>query len=244
MDERLADEAAVRTEELKQELVEAIRLFAVLGYSEGIAGHISVGDPGRPGHYWVNPFGLDFHQVRPKDLLLIDPDGEVSRGRGALNPAVDPLHGELHRARPDLTAFAHTHSPCGKAWSALGRVLDPITQDACALYGRHHVYARYDGLVNDRQEGKAVAATLGSGSAVILQNHGFITGGRSVAEAAWLFVTMERAAQVQLLAEAAGKPVVVPHEVAEPTAATLAGLEYAELQYRNLYESAAGGRRP
>ncbi|MFD0306387.1 class II aldolase/adducin family protein [Streptomyces sp. NPDC127119] len=244
MDEHLADEVAVRTEDLKQELVEAIHLFAALGYSEGIAGHISVTDPGRPGHYWVNPFGLDFDRVRPKDLLLIDPDGRVGSGRGALNPSVDPLHGELHRARPDLTAFAHTHSLYGKAWSALGRVLDPITQDACALYGRHHVYEQFDGLVNDRQEGKAVAATLGSGTAVILQNHGFLTGGRSVAEAAWLFVVMERAAKVQLLAEATGKPVVIPHHVAEPTAATLAGLEYAELQYRNLFESAAGGHRP
>ncbi|WP_320775600.1 class II aldolase/adducin family protein [Streptomyces sp. CRN 30] len=244
MDESRADETAVRREERKQELVEALALFAVLGYSEGIAGHVSVSDPVRPDHYWVNPFGPDFQRVRPRDLLLVGPDGRVRSGRGALNPSVDPLHGELHRARPDLTAFAHTHSRCGKAWSALGRPLDPITQDACALYGRHHVYEQYDGLVNDRQEGKAVAAALGSGSAVILRNHGFLTGGRSVAEAVWLFVVMERAAEVQLLAEAAGTPVVVPHDVAAPTSEVLAGLEYAEVQYRNLYESSIRRDRP
>ncbi|RSM81612.1 class II aldolase/adducin family protein [Kibdelosporangium aridum] len=243
MDEVLADEASVRREEVKEELIEAIQLFALLGYGEGIAGHISVTDPDNPDCYWVNPFGLDFHEVRVRDLLYIGPQGTVLAGRGAMNPSVDPLHGELHRARPDLAAFAHTHSLYGKAWSSLGRVLDPITQDACALYGRHAVYAQYDGLVNDRQEGKEVVATMGAGTAVILQNHGFLTGGRSVAEAAWLFVVMERAAQVQLLAEAAGKPIVIPHEIAQPTAETLAGLEYAELQFRNLYRSTVMRRR-
>jgi ribulose-5-phosphate 4-epimerase/fuculose-1-phosphate aldolase len=242
VDEVLADETGVQRAALKDELVEAIQLFARMGYGEGIAGHISVRDPDGPDCYWVNPFGLDFHEVRVRDLLLVGPQGVVLSGRGALNPSVDPLHGELHRSRPDLAAFAHTHSLYGKAWSALGRPLDPITQDACALYGRHAVYGRYDGLVNDRQEGKEVVATLGNGTAVILQNHGFLTGGRSIAEAAWLFVVMERAAQVQLLAEAAGKPILIPHEVAEPAAATLSGLEYAELQFRNLHRSTVGAR--
>lgn len=244
MNGQLADEAHVRGEDCKQELVEAIQMFARLGYGEGIAGHVSVRDPERPDCYWVNPFGLDFHQVRVCDLLAVGPDGTVLAGRGALNPSVDPLHGELHRARPDLAAFAHTHSRFGKAWSALGRSLDPITQDACALYGRHAVYGRFSGLVNDRQEGKEVAAAMGTGTAVILQNHGFLTGGRSVAEAAWLFVVMERAAQVQLLAEAAGTPIVIPPEVARSAADTLADLRYAELQYRNLRQSVGSGCLP
>jgi ribulose-5-phosphate 4-epimerase/fuculose-1-phosphate aldolase len=243
VDEVLADAAGVRRADLKDELVDAIQLFARLGYGEGIAGHISVRDPDSADCYWVNPFGLDFHEVRVRDLLLVGPQGTVLSGRGALNPAVDPLHGELHRSRPDLAAFAHTHSLYGKAWSALGRPLDPITQDACALYGRHGVFTQFNGLVNDRQEGKEVVATMGAGTAVILQNHGFLTGGRSIAEAAWLFVVMERAAQVQLLAEAAGKPVLIPHEVAEPTAATLSALEYAELQFHNLRRSTCGARR-
>jgi ribulose-5-phosphate 4-epimerase/fuculose-1-phosphate aldolase len=243
MDERLINSIQVRSADVKHELVEAIRLFASLGYGEGIAGHLSVSDPDHAGYYWVNPFGLDFEHVEVKDLLYIGPDGAVTAGRGSLNPSVDPLHGELHRARPDLVAFAHMHSPYGKAWSVLGRVLDPITQDACAIYGRHSLYPQFEGLVNDRQEGKAVAAILGSGTAVILQNHGFLTGGRSIAEAGWLFVVMERAAQVQLLAEAAGKPVIIEHDVAESTAAALAQLEYAELQYRNLHMTTCPGRR-
>jgi len=221
----------------KRELVEAIRLFAVLGYGEGIAGHISVRDPDRPDCYWVNPFGLDFHHVQVSDLLLVGPAGTVLEGAGALNPAVDPLHGELHRCRPDLAAFAHTHSLYGKTWSALGRLLDPITQDACVLYRRHGLHPRYDGLVNDNQEGKEIGAAMGSDTAVIMQNHGFLTGGRSIAEAAWLFVVMERSAQSQLLAEAAGAPVLIPDEIARETGEALSRLEFSEIQFRNLHET-------
>lgn len=219
---------------VRQRLVTAIRLFGAQGFGHGLAGYFSTTDPQRRDPYWVNPLGVDFTQVRVDDLLLIDPEGRVVEGHGTVNPSVDALHGELHRARPDLTAFAHTHSRLGKAWSTLGRPLDPITQDACLLFERHEVYPRFGGPVTDRQEGKEIAAALGNGSAVILQSHGFLTGGRSIAEAAWLHVAMERAADVQLLAEAVGTPHRIPAGVARQTGAMLGKLEYAERQFDNL----------
>ncbi|EDY47723.1 class II aldolase/adducin domain-containing protein [Streptomyces clavuligerus] len=163
--------------------------------------------------------------------------GRVAEGHGTLNPSVDALHGELHRARPDLTAFAHTHSRLGKAWSTLGRPLDPITQDACLLFGRHSVYPRFGGPVTDRDEGKEIAQTLGDGSAVILQSHGWVTGGRSIGEAAWLHVAMERAADVQLLAESVGTPHRIPDAIARETGAMLSKQEYADRQFLNLCHS-------
>ncbi|BBJ46360.1 class II aldolase/adducin family protein [Streptomyces antimycoticus] len=222
---------------LRQSLVEGIHLLAELGYSEGIAGHVSVRDPEDPDAYWVNPFGLDFHHVRVDDLLLVGAQGTVLEGSGELNPSVDPLHGELHRNRPDLVAFAHTHAMYGKTWSSLGRLLDPITQDACVLYRRHGLYDRFTGLVNARQEGKEVIEAMGDGTAVIMQNHGFLTGGRSLGEAIWLFIVMERAAASQLMAEAVGTPRLIPHETALETGRALARLEFADRQYRNLYET-------
>ncbi|GAA1680593.1 MULTISPECIES: class II aldolase/adducin family protein [Streptomyces violaceusniger group] len=222
---------------LRQSLVEGIHLLAELGYSEGIAGHVSVRDPEDPDAYWVNPFGLDFHHVRVDDLLLVGAQGTVLEGSGELNPSVDPLHGELHRNRPDLVAFAHAHAMYGKTWSSLGRLLDPITQDACVLYRRHGLYDRFTGLVNARQEGKEVIEAMGDGTAVIMQNHGFLTGGRSLGEAIWLFIVMERAAASQLMAEAVGTPRLIPHETALETGRALAKLEFADRQYRNLYET-------
>ena len=55
-------------------------------------------------------------------------------------------------------------------------------------------------------EGDRIAQALGKGKALILRNHGLLTVGGSVDEAAWYFITMERSCQVQLLAEAAGSP--------------------------------------
>ncbi|GGZ39870.1 class II aldolase/adducin family protein [Streptomyces poonensis] len=227
-----ADEARATR---RQQLVDAVHLLGALGYGQGLAGYVSARDPHRDGCYWVNPLGVDFRRLRGDDLLLVGPAGTVVEGHGELNPSVDPLHGELHRARPDLVAFAHTHSPLGKAWSALGRPLDPITQDSCVLFERHAVYEEFGGPVTDRQEGKRIAAVLGDRMAVILRSHGFLTGGRTVAEAAWLHVVMERAAEVQLRAEAAGEPHVIPDRVARATARMLSEVAYADTQFWNLY---------
>ena len=114
----------------------------------------------------------------------------------------------MHAARPDVIAAAHSHSMYGKAWSSLGRLLDPITQDACAFYEDHALFDDYTGVVLDLEEGKRIAHALGDNKAVILRNHGLLTVGHSVDEAVWWFITMERSCQAQLLAEAAGTPVL------------------------------------
>jgi len=72
----------------------------------------------------------------------------------------------------------------------------------------------YTGVVNDPEEGKRIAYALGEHAAVILRNHGLLTVGRSVDEVTWLFASMERTCQAQLLAEVAGTPVVMDEEVA------------------------------
>jgi ribulose-5-phosphate 4-epimerase/fuculose-1-phosphate aldolase len=221
----------------QRSLVRALRVLARLGLADGIAGHISVTDPERPDCYWVNPFCVDFTQVTEADLQLIGPDGSLLQGSGRLNPSVHPLHGEAHRARPDLLAFVHSHSLYGKAWSALGRLLDPITQDACALYGRHGMYQNFRGLIAEVQEGKEIAAALGDNIGLVMVNHGFLAGGESIEEATWWFIVMDRCAQAQLAAEAAGTPVLIDEDVARATGAILASREYAEIQFENLYRS-------
>ena len=71
-------------------------------------------------------------------------------------------------------------------------------------------------MVLDPEEGKRIAHALGDRKAVILRNHGLLTVGHSVEEAVWWFVTMERTCQAQLLAEAAGTPILIDHEMARP----------------------------
>jgi ribulose-5-phosphate 4-epimerase/fuculose-1-phosphate aldolase len=152
------------------------------------------------------------------DLILVDADGEVVEGNQPINRAAFAIHSQIHAARPDVVAAAHTHSMNGKAWSTLGRLLDPLTQDACAFYGDHGLFNDYTGVVLSTDEGKRIAHALGDYKAVILRNHGLLTVGPTVDEAAWWFISMERSCCAQLLAEAAGDPVHISKENAEVTA--------------------------
>ncbi len=201
----------------KLRLAASYRLFSKFGFDEGIAGHITARDPERLDHFWVNPFGMHFGHVRVSDLILVNHLGEVVEGDMPVNTAAFVIHSQVHAARPDVVAAAHAHSVYGKSWSALGKPLDPITQDVCAFYEDHAVFDDYTGVVLDLEEGKRIAHALGGNKAAILRNHGLLTVGRSVEEAAWWFITMERSCQAQLLAEAAGTPVIIDDEGARYT---------------------------
>jgi ribulose-5-phosphate 4-epimerase/fuculose-1-phosphate aldolase len=223
----------------KRELALAFRLFGKFGFSEGIAGHITVRDPGDPECFWVNPFGMNFSEISVSDLLLVNSDGEVVVGNRPVNRAAFCIHSQVHKARPDVTAAAHAHSIYGKSFASLGLLLDPITQDACAFYEDHSLYAEYGGVVNDIEEGRRIGVALGQNKAVILQNHGLLTVGASVAEAAWWFVTMERSCQAQLLAMAAGQPNRIKHEIASDVRDQIGGARSAKASFRSLLHSVA-----
>jgi len=212
------DDVADERRHRKQRLAAAFRLFGQFGFSEGTAGHITARDPELLDHFWVNPLGMSFRKIRVKDLLLVNDRGEVVEGTWPLNIAAFAIHSQIHAVRPDVAAAAHSHSIYGKSWSALRRPLDPITQDACAFYEDHVVFDDYTGAVFELEEGKRIAHALGDHKAAILANHGLLTVGRTVDEAAWWFITMERSCQAQLLASSAGEPVLIDPEMARLTA--------------------------
>jgi ribulose-5-phosphate 4-epimerase/fuculose-1-phosphate aldolase len=202
----------------KQRLAASFRLFGKFGFDEGIAGHITVRDPEHADRFWLNPFGMNFKHIRVSDLICVDHTGAVVEGNAMVNTAAFAIHSQVHAARPDVIGAAHSHSVYGKTWSTLARLLDPITQDACAFYDDHALFDQYSGVVLDLEEGKRIAHSLGDCKAAILRNHGLLTVGHSVEEAAWWFITMERSCQAQLLAEAVGKPVLIEPAMAKHTA--------------------------
>jgi ribulose-5-phosphate 4-epimerase/fuculose-1-phosphate aldolase len=201
----------------KQRLAASFRLFGKFGFDEGVAGHITVRDPEHLDRFWVNPFAVSFKHIRVSDLICVDHNGDVVVGDAMVNRAAFAIHSQVHAARPDVIAAAHSHSLYGKSWSSLGRLLDPITQDACAFFEDHSLFDDFTGVVLDVEEGKRIGAALGHNKAVILRNHGLLTVGHSVDAAAWSFITMERTCQAQLLAEAAGTPVLIDPEMARTT---------------------------
>ncbi|KAL5352775.1 hypothetical protein ACLOAV_002723 [Pseudogymnoascus australis] len=205
----------------KQHLAVAFRVFARQGFDEGVAGHISLRDPLNPEHFWINPLSTHFSQIRVSDLVLVNEHGEVQPegAQAAINGPAFAIHSEIHKARPDLNAACHAHSVYGKAFSCFGRPIEMIYQDALRFYNDLAVYPRYGGTVISTEEGERIARSLGSCRSIILQNHGMITCGATVDEAAFLFIALDRCCHAQLLANAASGPgwerIVIGKEEAE-----------------------------
>lgn len=202
----------------KHRLAAAFRIFGRLGFDEGVAGHITARDPEHPEHFWVNPFGMSFKQIRVSDLIRVDDAGAVVEGTWPVNRAAFAIHSQVHAARPDVVAAAHSHSRYGRAFSTLARELDPLTQDSCIFFEDHVLFDDYTGVVDDPAEGKRIAHALGGAKAAILANHGLLTVGQSIDEAVFWFTTMERTCEVELTARAAGTPRPISPDVARATA--------------------------
>jgi len=145
--------------------------------------------------------------IKVSDLILLNHEGEPVGGATHLpsNRAGFQIHSHLHKRYPHVNAACHTHSKYGKAYSAFGKRLDMINQDVLYFYGdAHGVYNEFGGVVLDDEEGEKLAQCLGEkGKGLILLNHGLLTVGQTVDEAAYLYTLMERSCEVQLLADAA-----------------------------------------
>ncbi|MFC4052405.1 class II aldolase/adducin family protein [Actinomadura syzygii] len=219
----------------KERLAAALRLFAVHGFEDGVAGHITARDPGFQDHFWINPIGMPFSHIRVSDLILVNDQGEVVEGEHRTHEAPFSIHSAIYRARADVQSAAHSHSIHGRAVSSLGEPIEPITQDSCAFYNDHGYLDDYTGVVLDEAEGKRLAAALGDSKAVILRNHGLLTVGTSVDAATWWFISMERSCQAQLLAKAAGKPIYIDDASAALTHRQLGGEFVGWLNFQPLY---------
>lgn len=201
----------------KERLAVACRAFAQHGLDYGFAGHLTVRDPEFPQHYWTNPMCVHFSQVKVSNLILADHDGNVLEGSYALNRAGFVLHAAVHAAHSDIIAMCHAHTVYGTAWAALGRPLDPITQDAAVFFEDHMVIKDEAGAVAVEDDaGHNVAAALKNVKGVIHQAHGLITVSRhSIDAAAFWFIALERLCHQALLVAATGiKPPLVPPDSA------------------------------
>ncbi|CAH0054754.1 unnamed protein product [Clonostachys solani] len=219
----------------------AFRVFARRGYGEGTSGHISVRDPVDPSTFWINPMGVHFGMLKASDMVHVDEKGRVIGGnKVAVNAAGFIIHSAIHKARPDINAACHTHSKYGKAWASFGLPLDIISQDTCNFYGIQAVYDDFNGIVLGDAESLRIADVMGEhAKVVILQNHGLLTAGGTVDEAAYLFTLMERSCEVQLMVDACKhEKKLINEEAARFTAKVNADPEtlYTEFQPDFEYE--------
>lgn len=193
-----------RTEaEVRTDLAAAYRLAALAGWDDTIYTHLSAAVPGEPGVYLINEFGLGFDEVCASGLVKVDVSGRVVDGtRRRVNPSGFAIHGALHAGRPDVECVIHLHAPWGVALAMVPGGLQPTTQWAMRLHGRLGRHA-YEGLALGADEQRRLVANLGALDGLILENHGTLTVGRTVAEAWLLMHILDRAAQAQLRAMAA-----------------------------------------
>lgn len=229
------DDALEHRAHIKAHLAAGFRLFARLGLNIGVAGHITARDPLWPDHFWVNSFGAPYASMRAEHLSLVRHDGRLVEG-AAINAAAFAIHSEIHRARPDVVCAAHGHPLHGTAWSAMGRLLDPIGQDVCAFYEDHALFEEDTGLVLELSEGARIAQTLEGKKAVLLRNHGLLTVGRTVDEALWWFVLMERCCQMQMMTQALGQPHLIPPAQARAIAAHIGTAQFGWFQCQPLLQ--------
>ncbi len=211
------------------------RVFGRLGFAEGVLGHVTVRDPGDPTLLWLNPLGVSFTKVRVSDLVQVNHEGDVVVGDHPVNPVGVMLHAALHRARPEVVAVCHAHTIHGKAWASLGRLLDPISQDACLLFGQQALI-REPRIAGTVAQADQFAEAFGQKRTAIQVGHGNFSTGLTVEEAAWWFICMERAAEVQLLAEAAGTPEQWPAEMAAGLAKGLGSPNFGWLSFQTLWD--------
>ncbi len=226
----------------KERLVAACRAFALEGFDYGFAGHLTVRDPEHPDLYWTNPMAVHFAQVKVSNLILVDHEGKVREGDYAVNRAGFVLHAAVHEAHPDILAMCHAHTVYGTAFAALGKKLDPITQDAAAFFEDHVVIGEEAGQVAvEVKGGNRVANAFKGVKAAIHQNHGLLTASRhSIDSAAFWFIALERCCKQQMMVEATGiTPKLVSPERARYSREHVGSDYIGWLHFQPVYEQIA-----
>jgi ribulose-5-phosphate 4-epimerase/fuculose-1-phosphate aldolase len=199
-----AARATAEEREARVALAACYRLIAHFGMDDLVYTHISARVPGRPDHYFINPFGMMFHEITASSLVEVDRDGRIVEEAGyPVNQAGIVIHGAIQAARPDIACVLHTHTRAGIAVSCLKDGLLFINQPSLQFYGRLG-YHDYEGVALDADERPRLVRDLGPHPAMVLRNHGLLTVGRTVPEAFSLMYYLEQCCRVQIDLMAAG----------------------------------------
>jgi ribulose-5-phosphate 4-epimerase/fuculose-1-phosphate aldolase len=204
----------------KQKLACAFRILAREGFTENIAGHITMRDEATD-HLWVNPWGLWWEEVTTSDLCRVDPSGAVTEGKWDVTPAVH-IHTELHRRRPDIAVAIHNHPYHLTVLAALGLLPEMAHQTAAMYDGDLTFVDEYTGEVASAELGADLATRIGSASVIVLANHGVIITGPTIEEATYRAATIDRQSRLTYDILTSGRPhTTIPPALRQPMKASL-----------------------
>jgi ribulose-5-phosphate 4-epimerase/fuculose-1-phosphate aldolase len=206
-----AAEWAVRTD-----LAAAYRAVALFGWDDLVFTHISARVPGPGHHFLINPYGMMFDEITASSLVKIDLAGDkVMESPFEINPAGFTIHGAVHEAREDAHCVMHLHTMEGVAVSCQKEGLLPLSQQS--LFPLSSLaYHAYEGVALNAGEKARLVADLGDKHNMILRNHGLLTCAESVADAFLYMYILQKACEVQVLAQAGGGELVaIPQPIVE-----------------------------
>ncbi len=205
--------------ELRCDLAHFYHLIDYMGWTETIFNHISARLPGPAHHYLMNPFGLNYTEVTPANLLKIDLSGhkiEASPYDG--NPAGFALHAAIHEARDDVRCIVHTHTTAVSAIAQKSAGFDHNNFYGAQLYGRVGYHA-FEGITLFDEEKPRMVASLGDKHILVLRNHGVAVAESSIARTFFLLWTVQRAAEIQCASAAIpGPDTQLPNEIRQKCA--------------------------
>jgi ribulose-5-phosphate 4-epimerase/fuculose-1-phosphate aldolase len=201
--------------ELRVELAACHRLVAHFGMSELTKAVAAARLPGKR-EYLIKPYFHLFDEVTASNLVQVAFDGSVVEpGNATLesgweyNSASHYFVSAIFAAREDVGCVLHTHSTAGMAVSTLKDGLLPLTQEALRYFGQL-AFLEYRGVVDDYDEGRFVAESLGAKRAMIMRNHGLLAAGRTVAEAFDIMFHLDNACRAQVAALSMGRELSLP----------------------------------
>lgn len=189
---------------LRRQMVDIGRRLHQQNLIVAAEGNLSVRLGGRA--FLVTPSGVGKGALRVQDLLEIDLAGRCPRGR----PTSEwPLHRRIYESRPDVAAICHAHPPWATAFAAAGKDLDgSLLTETAAILRRVPVCARAE--PGTEAAASSILPHILDHDAVLLGSHGAVTVGPDLETAFALLETVERLAQVTLLAALARADGTLP----------------------------------
>ncbi len=209
---------------LRKQLADCYHLVDYFGWTETIFNHISARIPDSE-NYLVNPFGLNYDEVTPANLLKVDLKGnKVEPSAYDANPAGFALHSAIHGARHDIHCVIHTHTTPISAITLKQRGFGHDDFYGAQLFGRIG-YHTFEGITLFDDEKSRMLASLGEKHILALRNHGVAVCEIDIARTFFLLWTVQRAAEIQCTADAmAGDNVALAASVSQRCATLTAQL--------------------
>ena len=160
------------------------------------------------------PSGVSYDELSPEVMVVVNMQGKIIEG--SLQPSSDTAsHLYIYRNRPDVNGIVHTHSRYATAFAAVGMAI-PVHLTAMADEFGGPIPCAGFALIGGEEIGKQVVDHIGASPAVLLQNHGVFTVGKSVREAVKAAVMTEDIAYTTWLAMQIGTPIpIAPEHVAQ-----------------------------